>query len=97
VFYPDPWPKKRHHKRRFFGPATAPHLERVLAPGGYLHVSTDFTGYFEEIRQLVRDHTALAEADDPLFPLARRAGETNYEVKYLQAGRTIHRACWRRP
>ncbi|MFQ5877791.1 MAG: tRNA (guanosine(46)-N7)-methyltransferase TrmB, partial [Acidobacteriota bacterium] len=46
VYCPDPWPKKRHHKRRFFSPRTAPHLERVLEPGGHLHLSTDVGPYF---------------------------------------------------
>jgi tRNA (guanine-N7-)-methyltransferase len=96
VYCPDPWPKKRHHKRRLFTPATTRHLERILAPGGYLNVSTDFTGYFEEIVAVIGGHTGLEPASDPLHPIDAAAGRTNYEVKYLAVGRTIHRATWRR-
>jgi tRNA (guanine-N7-)-methyltransferase len=96
VYCPDPWPKKRHHKRRFFGPATARHLERVLVPGGYLHVSTDVRDYFEEIRRLLAEHSGLFEVGDPLFPIERMEGKTSYEVKYLKAGRTIDRASYAR-
>jgi tRNA (guanine-N7-)-methyltransferase len=97
VYCPDPWPKKRHHKRRFFTPATVPHLGRILAPGGYLHVSTDVRDYFEVMRETIARHSGLVEGEDPLFPSEDSAGKTNYEVKYLQAGRTIHRATYRRP
>lgn len=96
VYCPDPWPKKRHRKRRFFTPSTVADLERILQPGGYLNMSTDMAGYFEEICALLRDHTRLVEAVDPLFPRQPGAGNTNYEVKYLAEGRIIHRATWLR-
>jgi tRNA (guanine-N7-)-methyltransferase len=96
VYCPDPWPKKRHHKRRFFTPSTVKDLERILRPGGYLNLSTDVGEYFREICALLRDHTGLDEAVDPLFPPERGSGNTNYEFKYLAEGRTIHRASWRR-
>jgi tRNA (guanine-N7-)-methyltransferase len=96
VYCPDPWPKKRHHKRRLFTSHTARHLERVLQPGGYLNVSTDVPEYFEEIVAVIVAHTGLAAAPDPLYP-HDGAGRTNYEIKYAAAGRPIHRATWRRP
>jgi len=96
VYCPDPWPKKRHHKRRFFTPEMAPHLERVLAPGGLLHLSTDVREYFEEIRGTLRSHSALLEAENPDRESPGDDGRTNYEVKYLKAGRTIHRASYAR-
>ena len=96
VYCPDPWPKKRHHKRRLFAPDVVPHIERILAPGGYLNVSTDFTEYFEAIVAVVTEHTRLERAVDPVYPIEGQAGKTNYEVKYLAAGRVIHRATWRR-
>ncbi|HUD72348.1 MAG TPA: tRNA (guanosine(46)-N7)-methyltransferase TrmB [Dongiaceae bacterium] len=98
VFCPDPWPKKRHHKRRLFVPETTRHLERVLRPGGYLNVSTDYAEYFEAIVAVVGEVTRLTRAEDPgLAEDDPGPGRTNYEVKYLAAGRTIHRATWRRP
>jgi len=97
VYCPDPWPKKRHHKRRFFTPETAPHLERVLAPGGFLDLSTDVKEYFDEILAVLAAHTGLRAERDPLFPIEGADGKTNYEVKYLKVGRTIHRASFIRP
>ena len=98
VYCPDPWPKKRHHKRRLFVPETTRHFERVLAPGGYLNVSTDYEEYFEAIVAVVGEVTRLERAVDPrLAEDDGAAGRTNYEVKYLAAGRTVHRATWRRP
>ena len=95
VYCPDPWPKKRHHKRRLFTPEVTAHLERILAVGGYLNVSTDVRDYFEAIVEVVGQRPGLRRATDPLYPDAG-IGHTNYEVKYLAAGRAIHRATWRR-
>ncbi len=96
VYCPDPWPKKRHRKRRFFSPATLAHVARILVPGGYLDLSTDVREYFEEIREMARNSAALREAEDPLFPPGSAEGRTSYEAKYLEAGRPIHRACYAR-
>jgi tRNA (guanine-N7-)-methyltransferase len=49
VFFPDPWPKKRHHKRRLLQPAFVHELALRLQPGGYLHVATDWRDYAEAI------------------------------------------------
>jgi tRNA (guanine-N7-)-methyltransferase len=97
VYCPDPWPKTRHHKRRLFDAATTRHLERVLRPGGFLHVSTDVRDYFEVIVATVAGATALRPAEDPLFPAGDGDGKTNYETKYLLAGRRIHRAAFQKP
>jgi len=96
VYCPDPWPKKRHRKRRIFSPVALAHIERILVPGGYLDLSTDVREYFEEIRQMARSRAALCEAEDPLFPHESAQGRTSYEAKYLEAGRPIHRACYAR-
>jgi tRNA (guanine-N7-)-methyltransferase len=94
VYCPDPWPKKRHRKRRLFTAASVIHIERVLIPGGYLDLSTDVGEYFDEIRGLLPQATDLREAMDPLFPIGSSEGRTSYEAKYLEAGRAIHRATY---
>jgi tRNA (guanine-N7-)-methyltransferase len=96
VYCPDPWPKKRHRKRRFFSPATLVQIGRILVPGGYLDLSTDVREYFEEIREMARDSAVLREAEDALFPPGSVEGRTSYEAKYLEVGRSIHRACYAR-
>lgn len=53
VFFPDPWPKKRHHKRRLIQPAVTAELARVLAPGGMLHLATDWPDYAEHMQAVL--------------------------------------------
>jgi tRNA (guanine-N7-)-methyltransferase len=99
VFYPDPWPKKRHHKRRFFRPDTVDHLARTLVEGGALHVSTDHTEYWEAIVAVLDAHPAFerqATFGGADFPLVLDGPLTNYEEKYLTEGRERHRASFRR-
>ena len=96
VYCPDPWPKKRHHKRRLFSPGTVTRLARAIAPGGHLDVSTDVRDYFDAIRALIPDGAEWIATEDPLFPIAVAGGRTSYEIKYAATGRPIHRASWRR-
>ena len=99
VFYPDPWPKKRHHKRRFLQPANADALARTLRAGGFLHVATDHEDYWAVIEPLLDAHRAFERqaafgGDD--FPLPLDGPLTNFEAKYAVEGRGRHRATWRR-
>ena len=99
IFYPDPWPKKRHHKRRFLKPENAEHLARTLAPGGLLHVVTDHEGYWREIEPLFGGHAAftrLPQFGGEEFPLPVDAPLTNFEAKYEVEGRERFRGSWRR-
>jgi tRNA (guanine-N7-)-methyltransferase len=99
VFYPDPWPKKRHQKRRFLQRETVDHLARTLRNGGWLHVSTDHADYWEAIRAATTGHPALAPwptFGGPDFPLPTDEPLTNFEAKYLVEGRERFRASWRR-
>ena len=99
VLYPDPWPKKRHHKRRFFQPRTLGHLARTLEPDGLLHVATDHDEYWEIIEALLAGDASferLPEFGGPRFPLDPGEPLTNFEVKYGKEGRSRHRASWKR-
>jgi tRNA (guanine-N7-)-methyltransferase len=99
VFYPDPWPKKRHHKRRLVDAETAGHLARTLVPGGLLHVATDHDEYWERIVAVLDGHPGFArlpEFGGPGFPLPADRPLTNYEEKYGKEGRSRNRASWRR-
>jgi tRNA (guanine-N7-)-methyltransferase len=97
VFYPDPWPKKRHHKRRFIRTETADHLARTLVPGGKLHVATDHEEYWEWIREVLDVHPSferLPEFGDETFPYPVDEPLTNFEAKYRVQGRSRLRASW---
>ena len=99
VFYPDPWPKKRHNKRRFLRADNATHLARTLVAGGWLHVATDHDEYWETIEPLFDDHAAFERQADfggEEFPLPTDEPLTNFEAKYRNEGRARHRGTWRR-
>ncbi len=86
IYFPDPWPKKRHHKRRLFTSGFLKELERTLMPGGWLWLATDYESYFEAILELLRRRNCLHETGREWT-----GTKTNYEEKYLAQGRTIYR------
>lgn len=94
VYFPDPWPKRRHHKRRLFDPVTTAAIERVLEAGGELHVATDHADYFEVIVLSIARNTRLRRLEG-----RRTIGGTasNFGVKYLAEQRPIHEAVWVKP
>jgi tRNA (guanine-N7-)-methyltransferase len=93
VYFPDPWPKKRHHKRRFFNPENLHHLLRCLKFGGLIKVATDHNEYFQKIKRLLNSQPdKLAETD--FFPSADADPDewvgTNFERKYRKENRPIY-------
>lgn len=93
LYFPDPWWKKRHHKRRVFTPEFAAACERVLRLGGELLVVTDVADYATMVRETAAGHTGLAEADPPAEhqPSHDLDYLTHFERKFRQEGRPIHR------
>ncbi len=85
VFFPDPWPKHRHHERRIVRPDVVARLAELLAPGGVLHVATDIADYAAWMRRVLAAEPRLGPAVDDR---ADRA-VTKYERLGLDAGRTI--------
>ena len=63
VFFPDPWPKARHHKRRLLQPATVALIADRLRPGGVLHAATDHAGYAEQIAEVGDAEPRLRRVD----------------------------------
>jgi tRNA (guanine-N7-)-methyltransferase len=99
VYFPDPWWKKRHHKRRLFTAEFAAGCERALRPGGRLHVVTDVADYFEMVVALVAAHTRLRQLPPPeeKEPTHEMDYLTNFERKFRREGRPIHRAAYESP
>lgn len=94
LYFPDPWPKKRHRKRRFI---TEPNLERmaeVLKPGGLLLIKTDHDGYGETIAEVLAGQPALEEVD--VNQAFAALPPTSFELKYAKEGRIVHRFARRR-
>lgn len=89
VYFPDPWPKSRHNKRRLFDPETVDLVLSLLRPGGCVYFATDHLEYGELVARILAEH--------PGVRLQRRRGpwedapRTNYEAKYLREGRPILR------
>ncbi len=98
IYFPDPWPKKRHHKRRFICPANLEHLVRCLRTGGQLKIATDHADYFEQIKQVLTVGAGQCacprlEQIDFLPTAGADTGEwvgTNFERKYLKDQRPIY-------
>jgi tRNA (guanine-N7-)-methyltransferase len=93
VFFPDPWPKRRHHRRRLFGPAFLDALHRTLAVDGRIHAATDHADYFADILKVFsRDPRFVKETPFAPAPDER----TDFELKFLAQGLTIGRASYRK-
>jgi tRNA (guanine-N7-)-methyltransferase len=89
VYFPDPWPKSRHHKRRLFDPQTVDLVIGLLRPGGRLFFATDFLEYGEAVREILEGYPGIrVERRDRGWDEGPR---TNYEAKYIAEGRPILR------
>lgn len=98
LLYPDPWPKKRHHRRRFVTPEHLQPLARVLRPGAIFRVATDIPDYVRQSLQEVPRHGFEWLAERPAD--WRQPWEdwipTRYEQKALREGRTPHYLTFRK-
>ena len=92
LFFPDPWPKKRHHKRRLVQPEFAQLAARKLAPGGVLHAATDWPDYAEHIAAVLGAEPALEAASSGF---AARP-ETKFESRGKRLGHPIRDLYFRR-
>lgn len=98
VFFPDPWPKARHHKRRLLQPATIALIADRLRGGGVLHAATDHSDYAEQIAECgdaePRLRRLATEAEPPIS-VVRPA--TKYETKAHHAGSAVSDMIWEKP
>lgn len=91
IFFPDPWPKKRHHKRRLVQPEFAALLARKLKRGGRLHLATDWPEYAEHMLAVLAaspDFTNLAE-DGGYMPRPEQRSLTKFENRGLKLGHAV--------
>jgi len=99
VYFPDPWWKKRHQKRRIMNPSFVEQVERVLSPGGQLHFWTDVEEYFEASLELLSRETTLA---GPQAVSARPAEHhldyrTHFERRMRLHGEAVFRSVFEKP
>jgi tRNA (guanine-N7-)-methyltransferase len=98
VYFPDPWWKTRHHKRRVWTSEFAADCVRVLRPGGRLLIATDVGDYYQIIRGLLDGQPGLrlGEASERSGPAAPDEVLTNFERKARQKGGAVYRAAYER-
>lgn len=95
VFFPDPWPKSRHHKRRFLQPGTIGLIADRLLPGGVLHAATDHPGYAEQIAEVGDAEPRLRRAGPgERLPISVVRPTTKYETKAQEAGSVVNEFIW---
>src|SRR5204862_3699555 len=81
LLFPDPWPKRRHHRRRAFTPEFVTALQHALVPDGLLHVATDHPDYFHQIQRVVAATAIFTVSDNETeFPF------TTFEQKFVARG-----------
>ena len=91
LLFPDPWPKRRHHRRRAFTPEFVSSIHRALIAGGLFHVATDHADYFHQIERVI--------AATDLFLISREQYHfppTSFEQKYAARGLSIYRLLLRK-
>ncbi|HOA73715.1 MAG TPA: tRNA (guanosine(46)-N7)-methyltransferase TrmB [Phycisphaerae bacterium] len=92
IYHPDPWPKKRHHKRRLIQPPFVAAAVAALKPGGRIAIQTDHAEYFEQIKQVLAGEPRLREVpfNVPEAGVVDGFVQTNFEIKYRREGRPIY-------
>lgn len=89
IFFPDPWPKKRHHKRRLIQPAFVHQLALRLAPGGYIHCATDWEEYAQQMLEVLSGEPLLQNTADGFAPRPGYRPQTKFETRGLRLGHGV--------
>lgn len=92
LFFPDPWPKRRHHKNRFFQREMCDTLARIFVPGGVMHISTDHEDYFREMVRYLSEDARFEEVPALVRP---EDEQTDFERLFLAKGDPIHSCAFR--
>ena len=96
VFFPDPWPKTRHHKRRIIRPGFVRDLAARLRPGGFVYCATDWAEYAEQMLEVFAGEPSLRNPHDGPAPRQPWRPVTSFETKGRNAGRDIHEVYFER-
>ena len=97
IWFPDPWHKKRHHKRRLIQPAFVARLARHLAPGGYLHCATDWQPYAEQMMAVLSAEPGLTNTAAGYAPRPAWRPQTKFEARGLKLGHGVWDLVFSRP
>ena len=94
VFFPDPWPKARHHKRRLIAPAFVALLASRIAPGGYLHCATDWEHYARQMLEVLSAEPLLANLHDGYAPAPDNPLASRPTTKFHARGERLGHGVW---
>ena len=89
IFFPDPWPKKRHHKRRLVQPDFVSLLASRIRPGGYVHLATDWQEYAEQMLAVLAEEPMLANTAAGFAPRPDYRTQTKFETRGLKLGHGV--------
>ena len=96
IFFPDPWPKARHHKRRLIQPPLVALLASRLKPGGYIHCATDWENYAEQMLEVLSAEPSLQNTADGYAPRPDYRPLTKFEQRGLRLGHGVWDLVFRR-
>ena len=96
IYFPDPWPKKRHHKRRLIQPPFVALLASRLAPGGYLHCATDWQEYAQQMLEVLSAEPLLANTAAGFADRPAWRPQTKFETRGLRLGHGVWDVLFRR-
>ncbi|PXW95271.1 tRNA (guanine-N(7)-)-methyltransferase [Sphaerotilus hippei] len=96
IFFPDPWHKKKHNKRRLIQSAFVAQLVTRLAPGGYLHCATDWAPYAEQMLEVLSAETSLENTAEGYAPRPEYRPLTKFENRGLKLGHGVWDLVFRR-
>jgi tRNA (guanine-N7-)-methyltransferase len=89
IYFPDPWPKKRHHKRRLIQTSFITLLASRIAPGGYIHCATDWEHYAHQMLEVLGEQEALKNTADGFAPRPDFRPQTKFETRGLRLGHGV--------
>jgi tRNA (guanine-N7-)-methyltransferase len=89
IYFPDPWHKKRHHKRRLIQSPLVAKLVTRLAPGGYLHCATDWEPYAQQILEVLSAEPTLVNTADGFAPKPHYRPLTKFENRGIRLGHGV--------
>jgi tRNA (guanine-N7-)-methyltransferase len=96
IFFPDPWHKKRHHKRRLIQPDFVALLAKKLKPGGYLHLATDWADYARQMLEVLSAHPQLINTAQDYAPRPAYRPLTKFEQRGVRLGHGVWDLIFRR-
>jgi tRNA (guanine-N7-)-methyltransferase len=89
IYFPDPWHKKRHHKRRLIQPGFVSQLVSYLAPGGYLHCATDWEPYAQQMLEVLSSEPQLHNTSEGYAPRPDWRPLTKFEHRGMKLGHGV--------